>query len=141
MNTQQQTIKSNAALYLLVGGLAEYKARSLLYLYNDSIYFDNVEICGLKGLHYKLQHTEKRKQKERINTYPNPTLDYSIIKFKDIFSGQMLLYDITGKLIWKSDEKEILEKVIMLKNLDAGIYFLSAQSSSGELFNVKIIKQ
>jgi len=42
---QRQTIEAIAALCPLAGGVAVYKARSLLYLYNDTIWFDDETLC------------------------------------------------------------------------------------------------
>lgn len=43
---QRQTIETIAAMCPLEGGVAVYKARSLLYLYNDTIWFDDETLCA-----------------------------------------------------------------------------------------------
>ena len=57
-NQQKETIETIAGLCPLLGGIAVYKARSLLYTYNDSIYFNNEATCPDPGVLYRLASAE-----------------------------------------------------------------------------------
>jgi len=59
--------------------------------------------------------------------YPNPSDDYITVTLpKEFLGGQLALYDLYSKMIWKNDNIRAAAETIEVKQLPAGIYFLSA---------------
>ena len=77
-----------------------------------------------------------------VIAYPNPVKDELTMKFSNNFSGKIVLYDISGKQIkwWKWTE---LTNEIQLdfKDVLFGIYMLNIADDSGNVKNVKLIKE
>ena len=59
-----------------------------------------------------------------IQIYPNPAIDYVKVLFEDEGNYQVDLFDINGKHISSFSVDNDIEKVINLKNLQAGTYLL-----------------
>jgi hypothetical protein len=60
--------------------------------------------------------------------YPNPSDDNITVTLpKEFIGGQLALYDLYNKMIWKNDNIRAAAETIEVKQLPAGIYFLSAQ--------------
>ncbi|PWB20573.1 fibronectin type III domain-containing protein [Flavobacterium sp. HTF] len=73
--------------------------------------------------------------------YPNPSEDYITVTIpKDFLGGQLALYDLYNKVIWKNDNIRASSETIELKHLPANIYFLSA-TIQGRTFISKVVKK
>jgi hypothetical protein len=93
------------------------------------------------SLPLNFEKIENKLNSEGMFVFPNPAQNSLTIKFEASFKGSINIFDITGKVISNYNENDISEKQIFLNNLSAGIYFVSAITSKGEIFNTKFIKQ
>ena len=59
-----------------------------------------------------------------IQVYPNPAVDFVKLHFSERDNYQVQLFDLNGKLISEFSVDNDIEKVINLKNLQAGGYLL-----------------
>lgn len=81
--------------------------------------------------------------KDKVSVFPNPNNGKFEIHFEDEFSGQIKLFDLTGKLCW-AVECENCKDPIMVENnfLQQGVYLMSFINSNGKIIiNKKIIIQ
>ncbi len=73
--------------------------------------------------------------------YPNPSDDNIIVTIpKEFLGGQLALYDMYNKTIWKNGSIKAESEMIEVRQLPAGIYFLSA-SIQGRTFTTKVVKK
>ena len=73
--------------------------------------------------------------------YPNPTLDLIHISSSNLSIFNVVLRDITGKMIYYAPNiNNPRETITMdLSNLERGIYFIHASSNSGKIM-MKVVK-
>ncbi len=144
---QINTIAEIAQLCPALGGSATFKARSLYALINDTIIYDDENLCLTQGFAYRSAGKVDKivVNSDRYLIFPNPTT--GIINIKSNSNERQILsisvFDITGRLI--SEEKINLENQATLNSLSAysaGIYYLRIrQVSNGVIQTNKIIKQ
>lgn len=73
--------------------------------------------------------------------YPNPTTNYFHIESSKLYS-QIIIYDLTGKLIYKKEYyNSIAKQNININYLPKGIYFVNIITDIGDTQTQKIIKQ
>jgi len=112
------------------GGIAVYKARSLLYTYNDSIYFNNEAICPDQGVFYRLGSAESDtlpKVANPVRIYPNPSRGLLTIDLgeTDESRNEMKLYNMLGQVILSQSTKGNQNLIdFQAKALAQGIYTL-----------------
>ena len=77
----------------------------------------------------------------QCSVYPNPTMDFLILKVKNFSSSicNYQLYDLNGQLI-KSQKLDKAETNIPMENLVAKTYFLKITEGNKEVKTFKIIK-
>ena len=66
-----------------------------------------------------------------IDVYPNPATDYFIVYNYKLFNRQILVYDITGKLIKNMQSKDLTTRVDV-SNLANGVYILTIKSADSK---------
>jgi extracellular elastinolytic metalloproteinase len=66
----------------------------------------------------------------KINIFPNPSSETTLIHFDRSITGQLHIVDVTGKLIFKSDLKEAILETISVANWAKGAYFATIQTDS-----------
>lgn len=87
-------------------------------------------------------HTSNSYEDKRFVTYPNPFDEEFEITFGGTFTGSILIYDLSGKLVSQS-EVGINDNLVTLsvESLKKGIYQLVAAPEKGELSFQFIIKR
>ena len=73
-----------------------------------------------------------------IDIFPNPVSDIVTLKMPSASIGNILIYNLQGKLVLKNKINE-RETQISVRALEAGIYYVVARTKS-EVFNTKMIK-
>jgi len=135
--SEQQQIEAVASLCPLIGGAAVFKARTLLLLFNDTLFFDDKKICGLEGLVYRMASTNSPSEtivEQTVQLFPNPT--NGILKGSFTIapetSYQLRMYNTLGQIVF---EKQIVGQTweINLKslNIQSGIYFTELSAFEG----------
>jgi len=77
----------------------------------------------------------------KISLYPNPTKGLVNLKFNNSNSPQVLIYDITGKIVFKKQLSIINDSSqIDLSNFEDGVYMIKIQDGDQQ-FTTKIIKE
>jgi len=76
-----------------------------------------------------------------VNVYPNPAKTDITIEFTKKFENpEVMLYDVSGKLVWsKTGLNEMSKLNADFSTLPKGIYFLKVYSKSDEVYNEKIV--
>ncbi|HKC35471.1 MAG TPA: PQQ-dependent sugar dehydrogenase, partial [Chitinophagaceae bacterium] len=76
----------------------------------------------------KVQNDLKDKS---IDVYPNPATNYFVVYNYKLTSSQILLYDISGKLIKSMQSKDLATRVDV-SNLANGVYILTIKGADGK---------
>lgn len=97
----------------LAGGLAYYKGAA-----------DGMTINSITD--------ENKIQRFDLNLYPNPNSGSFTIEPHIPLSGSvdLRIFDILGKVVWKSEEKNLIRRNIDLSNLESGMYILQGRSEN-----------
>jgi hypothetical protein len=77
---------------------------------------------------------------DKLKIYPNPATGFVHIEIPNEISGSKrvtLFYDITGKLALNCQSTD---QNINISSLKQGLYLVRIQSSSGQVFNAKLVK-
>jgi len=121
------------------GGIAVYKARSLLYNYNDSIYFNNEAICPDQGVFYRLGLAESDtlpKVANPVRIYPNPSRGLLTIDLGEIDDSrnEMKLYNMLGQnvlsLTFVGNKTQI---DLQAAGIASGLYFVEITNRTTNL--------
>lgn len=75
------------------------------------------------------------KLNDALTVYPNPTNDYLNISLNNISVKNVQLINITGKVIYKSNNAQ----PINVRNYAKGLYLLKVESSEGNLSTKKVV--
>ena len=89
------------------------------------------------NLTYSNPASTEKKSNQLISVYPNPVSD--IVNIKNILNSNIIISDITGKIIYTKTNCNMLER-INFSNVNPGIYFVKVKNQS-RIFVNKIIKQ
>ena len=90
--------------------------------------------------HFTIQHQDGVSEFERnTKLWPNPASNTLNIEFNGEFSGDIQLFDMTGRLL-KTTEKESEITSIDVSDLTPGVYFIHFVSESG-CFTKKFVKK
>ncbi|MCQ2277312.1 MAG: T9SS type A sorting domain-containing protein [Bacteroidales bacterium] len=89
---------------------------------------------------FTIQHQDGVSEFERATKlWPNPASNILNIEFSGEFSGDILLFDMTGRLL-KTTEKESEITSIDVSDLTSGVYFIHFVSQNGT-FTKKFVKK
>lgn len=78
-------------------------------------------------------------EKSGLALYPNPASEYFMIKnTKGLSLKQVLVHDITGKIIKTQAIENGDSTTISTSNLTAGIYFITVEENNGNRFQTKL---
>ena len=138
-NSEIQTIDSISFICPLIGGAAVLKARSLQAVYNDSIFYDDKELCNAQGIYYRLSKTEKDTSvEENLIVFPNPANEWININLTSCIKENysVVLSDILGKIVLTKDNLSNNTQLDLSKaNLSNGYYFITLkQNTTGLTF-------
>ena len=79
--------------------------------------------------------------KNNLLLYPNPVTDNVTIRFQNgIPINQIEVTDILGRKVY-DEQTNLKSKILNLKSLSSGVYFIKLQSRNGEMQVKKIVKQ
>jgi len=140
-STQRQTIETIAAMCPLEGGVAVYKARSLLYLYNDTIWFDDETLCTLPSARLAEKEQPTVPQQDGMKVYPNPNCGQFTVEFSSAAPRSISLYNILGQRVYSvRTNEQLLNLDISFTPISPGLLLLEAGNEvSNEVFKSKII--
>jgi hypothetical protein len=97
----------------------------------NNFFIDDINISGIVSVE------ENKSDLNNLQVYPNPVTDNLIVKCDDLQKiKSLMLFDIVGKELAVSIEKQSDYFQLIVKTLPKGIYFLRIFSSEG----IKIIK-
>ncbi|MBB4807444.1 hypothetical protein HNP38_002750 [Chryseobacterium defluvii] len=84
---------------------------------------------------------DKLIEKQNIKVYPNPVTDYTYVEIgEDFREADILLYDMSGKLLHQTKTKNKITK-INTQPLIQGAYLITIKTDTNKSANAKIIKQ
>ncbi|HFS66753.1 MAG TPA: T9SS type A sorting domain-containing protein, partial [Flavobacteriia bacterium] len=105
------------------------------YTTADGFYFDELTVQKLQNTSASINENTN----EAILIYPNPSSDYVTIKCNLEEKFSIFLTDISGKHI--INKKEFIDnKVLNIKNLNKGIYFITI-TTKNNIKTFKLIKK
>jgi len=122
-----------------LGGKAVYEARSLFYLFNDTVYFNDSLLCAQKGISFR-----KGSESENVvsmSIFPNPN--------NGLFSAKILnstvrivhykIYNLLGKVIVSknTNENEIQIDLNSL-NIANGLYIIEAIDENNKTYRKEL---
>jgi len=103
--TELSRITSIASQCPISGGNAVFRARSLYSLVNDSISYDDVELCNQQGISLRKANTPKAVTKPTMphisaQVVPNPTSNSAVLKFTTALksTATVYIYTVMGQL-------------------------------------------
>jgi hypothetical protein len=101
----------------------------------DKVCFASCSACSPSGI-------AEQSQVKQINVAPNPSSDYTILKFNDgDFNHTIRIMDITGKTIRSYENYNKSELRIDREQLNAGIYFINSVDSQKNVIASKWVIQ
>lgn len=101
------------------------------YVYNNGGFCQDIAIVALPNI----------ENKPRFTIYPNPTNDLLNVQFNDLFSGSLLICDISGRLLESKELKSINTTCISLADYAQGVYFVTVAGNNNERQTLKLVKQ
>jgi len=140
--TQKQDITFIAGLCPLLGGDAVFKARSLLALFNDSLIFDDVDICYQSGYSYRIAGQDEIKNNPKLILFPNPVKHVLNIEIKNLAienEYDVFVFNNMGALVTQLKRSSISFSVDCNQiNLSSGLYFIEIRTAN-ESFRERFI--
>ncbi|MBN2747533.1 MAG: T9SS type A sorting domain-containing protein, partial [Bacteroidales bacterium] len=94
---------------------------------------NHIHPCG--GTFLGIDETDAKPSDLQINIFPNPTHNQTHITFSQAFSGQIELFDISGKRIETINLLNSTSYNLNLETIQAGLYFI--RISNGDFLKVK----
>ncbi len=113
------------------GGPAVYRARTLLNLLNDTLEYQDKDVCEIMGI-YRLQNTNHENTLKQLKIFPNP-------------SGgniQMIYYGLTGSEI-RAEVTDAIGRIVLVKtigNLSNTCQFILSALKEG-IYSLKLIDE
>lgn len=142
------SLKINPHIFLISGGKAVYKARSLYTLLNDSIFFNDDSLCVSQSVMFRLQDNQSQTQviNAMAKIYPNPTQDLITIDFERDLENPVIvnIYNALGKRITSRTLTGNREQLSLKELSDqSGLYLyelvdtVNAQRQTGKISLIK----
>ncbi len=75
-----------------------------------------------------------------INLYPNPAKDKVQISFEKAFTGNLIVSDIQGKIVYQEMLKQSKNLVIDVSDYRKGVYFITTDANSGKISTRFLVK-
>ena len=138
--SQVSTIYSVANHCPLINFEAVYKSRAIVRLFNDSIWWNDEDLCDTAGMAYKVAGSPIE-NKMICTLYPNPTKDKTTIHFSKIPASdiEILISDINGKVYLR--DRLVLNSSILPINTahyPSGIFMIKLWHEGKELHQIKL---
>ncbi|MBK9422749.1 MAG: right-handed parallel beta-helix repeat-containing protein [Bacteroidetes bacterium] len=125
------------------GGPAVIRARNLLQLLDELLFFDDNSICEASGIYRNTQHSSTSiKPINKISVQPNPARNSFEVIFdspvEDIIS--LVVMDVLGNIIYQHKTTSTSNPVtISSEKMPSGVYTLTVQSGFINFTPVKIV--
>ncbi len=132
------TLQSNSAC--IDTGIDTYNFPISQDLAGNQRIFGNHPDIGAYEYNSNLSISEFDAFQYQINLYPNPTTDEVWVEFKNDFSGDIKLFDLTGKLLQTLRVLNVSNITLTLP-FEAGIYLVKISSTNGSIATKKLIKE
>jgi hypothetical protein len=140
-SVQRSTIETIAALCPLSGGVAVYIARSLLFLYNDTIYFDDEALCAVPPARLAAPENAEWQKESGMKVYPNPNRGQFAVEFSSAAQRTIQLYNVLGQRVYSVRTGEQMLKLdIGTTPISYGLFLLEAiDEESNKVYKSKFI--
>ena len=126
-----------------VGGAAVERARTFIALINDSIFYDDANICLQSGIYRFAKDSIKNVEQNKILIQPNPANDKVEINLLGKLDEGVCKVEIRNSIgeIILTDEMNCIEKhrVIDLSKLSQGAYSIRVNANNIELIEKLVI--
>jgi len=138
-------LKSDVYICPKLGGSGVFKARSILAMFNDTLNFNDDELCAQQGIQYrKAQTTYAKNKSNNVQVFPNPVLNEIKIKIDQEIKSTVTVRILNnlGQEVFKGNynEQNIVLKQGILE-LANGCYNIHVFSIDGLLNHIgKFIK-
>ena len=126
----QQHIDSISTVCPLLGGDAVFRARSLQATYNDTLFYQDTELCNQQGVYYRLSQQQQVDQfesvAEKLLLFPNPAKEFLNVHLtSDNKDGYTVsIYNVLGQKIFeKANCVSSFVLPLSALQLRSGLYF------------------
>ena len=141
--TQLATLYNLAFMCPMEGGEAVFRARAMLAMVIDTVYFDDV-LCADHGesemFHFPNNDSTQQSTDLKITLYPNPAKDYAILKLNQNISPLVLrITNVLGQIIMNgpiATTGGIF--IINTSSVSDGLYNISLYNNNDKIFNDKL---
>jgi hypothetical protein len=125
----------------LINGDVVYRSRAVVRIYNDSVLYDDYEICMAAGYEYKSAKQKPKETKPYCSLVPNPSSDYTQLVFSTVPEADMTLYmtNLQGQVVF-TDKITVNagEYKMSTKKYANGIYLIRLISNKQVIFDGKL---
>ncbi|MBK9400699.1 MAG: T9SS type A sorting domain-containing protein [Bacteroidetes bacterium] len=125
------------------GGPAVHKARIFVSLLNDSIIYNDGDICATMGIFKTADQTTNESINTELICFPNPASSTLQLLFKGLFGNEFNLeiHDATGKLVETRKFNSTIGGYYMNTSfLPNGLFHLIVRDNKGEKVSSKFVK-
>ena len=145
---QDTFVATGGERYMCIGN---FKPDSLLQwqlvdsIRNDSItayyFYDDISLIDLDSAKVGIGILQLGNNKEQLKVYPNPA-NQSIVISQQSIVKTIEVYDVVGKSIEDLKMSRLENEIqIQVSDLSSGIYFIKTTDASGNVSNVKFVKE
>jgi len=85
-------------------------------------------------------NTIDENQNFSINIFPNPTNEIVSLAFSEPFTGELILTNTLGDIVWSNNSENKIQYLVNLEPYSKGIYFLQIKKENQRMVTKKIIK-
>jgi hypothetical protein len=124
----------------LSGGSAVIKARSMRYLVEPKLYYDDRETCWGEGI--VLRQSKEKNSRPVAIIYPNPATNEATLEYRidEELKGHLRLFSPAGQLLYSKELKGGYGKhSFSTTHLLPGIYYVELRSDVMPVFNGKLV--
>ncbi len=124
------------------GGAAVERARSFIALVNDSIYYDDANVCLQSGIYRMANDTTGKINYSDIKIIPNPASDKVTVELTGINDGicKVQIRNVLNETVYES-EFNCSDKshLIYINNLSGGVYSVNVNAANKKSLISKLI--
>ncbi len=123
------------------GGPVVYKARILISLVNDSIEYNDGEVCRLLGI-YRMQNVKNDIYINELKIIPNPTNGYAQLVFSGLIGNDFTveIIDVLGRIVLSKSIGNVTNTCqLQLSGFENGLYSIKLSDRSGNHLTEKLI--
>lgn len=123
------------------GGVAVYRARPFVSMFNDTIEYDDDNNCALQGI-YRVANNHNTIKNNSIKVIPNPATNKTDIILEGTYEGicSIIVTDALGKhQIEKRFNCTDKKYTLNVEHLSPGVYFIQVRVGDSDNVYAKII--